>query len=39
LSPRTITHLFEAFMNTGGLERALGNIVVLTPGRARFRPF
>ena len=39
LGPRTVTRLFEAFINTGGLERALGNIVVLTPGRARFRPF
>lgn len=38
LSPRTVTRLFEAFIASGGLERSLGMIVVLTPGGARFRP-
>lgn len=38
LSPRVVARLFEAFMSAGGLERTLGSFVVLTPGRARFRP-
>lgn len=37
LTPRTVTKLFEGFIDSGGLERCLGNIAVLTPGRARFR--
>lgn len=38
LTPKTVTELFEGFMDLGGLERCLGKIAVLTPGRARFRP-
>ena len=38
LTPRTVTKLFEGFMDSEGLERCLGKIAVLTPGRARFRP-
>ena len=38
LTPKTVTKLFEAFIDSGGLERCLGKIAVLTPGRARFRP-
>lgn len=37
LGPLTVTRLFEAFVEEGGLERALGKIAILTPGRARFR--
>ena len=37
LTPKTVTKLFEAFIDSGGLERCLGKIAVLTPGRARFR--
>jgi predicted nuclease of predicted toxin-antitoxin system len=38
LTPKVVTKLFEGFIDSGGLERCLGNIAVLTPGRARFRP-
>jgi len=38
LTPKSVTKLFEAFIDSGGLERCQGKIAVLTPGRARFRP-
>ncbi|MGQ9628486.1 MAG: DUF5615 family PIN-like protein [Anaerolineae bacterium] len=38
LSPRLVAQLFELFVMAGGLERTPGMIVVITPGRARFRP-
>lgn len=38
LTPKTVTELFEGFVDSAGLERCPGKIAVLSPGRARFRP-
>jgi predicted nuclease of predicted toxin-antitoxin system len=39
IPPATVVREFQAFLDGGGLEKAVGNIVVLVPGSARFRPF